>query len=401
MSGASFQSPRDARISADPPLDAKVRAVFASVSPRFLRADGIYGAGALPSIVFPDPIDAALQPFWHGTEMVETLTFLRLNPHAPPQARPLFRPDTIHWFVSVTRDIAYEQGRDYLLDAATGMLTLPPGSRIPFKTFAELIPFVEQKLPFAYDDARLFHFRQVEIAYRHAPGLWRGPMPEPAMAQLPRTLAKLKAHAPLRLLVLGDSISQGAGASRAIKVAPGLPDYVEQVVRGIERASGSTVALDNRARGGWAAQSGAHLAATERPGRAAPDLVLIAFGMNDITFMHSGYADRYGLANYTSSIASATAALRADAPGCEFILISSMFGNGENALFPPADFLAFRDALRSLTGPGVALADVTGLLEAMLKAKSWYDLTYSGINHPNDFMHRIYAQAILALLIGE
>ena len=36
--------------------------------------------------------------------------------------------------------------------------------------------------------------------------------------------------------------------------------------------------------------------------------------------------------------------------------------------------------------------------ELMLKNKHDLDLTGNGLNHPNDFGHRLYAQAILSVL---
>ena len=44
----------------------------------------------------------------------------------------------------------------------------------------------------------------------------------------------------------------------------------------------------------------------------------------------------------------------------------------------------------------MALADVTAVWELLLKHKHDLDLTGNGLNHPNDFGHRLYAQAILA-----
>ena len=64
-------------------------------------------------------------------------------------------------------------------------------------------------------------------------------------------------------------------------------------------------------------------------------------------------------------------------------------------------FPAYRDALENLSGPGAALADMTTLWVDLLARKSPYDLTGNGLNHPNDFGHRLYAQMILALLTGE
>jgi acyl-CoA thioesterase I len=47
----------------------------------------------------------------------------------------------------------------------------------------------------------------------------------------------------------------------------------------------------------------------------------------------------------------------------------------------------------------VVLADVTTLWTQLLARKSYYDVTGNGLNHPNDFGHRLYAQVILAQLV--
>ena len=63
-------------------------------------------------------------------------------------------------------------------------------------------------------------------------------------------------------------------------------------------------------------------------------------------------------------------------------------------------FDAYRRALIDLCGRGIVLADVTRLWMDVTARKSPYDLTGNGINHPNDFGHRLYAQAILSLLVA-
>jgi hypothetical protein len=62
-------------------------------------------------------------------------------------------------------------------------------------------------------------------------------------------------------------------------------------------------------------------------------------------------------------------------------------------------FAIYRDSLKELCGPGVVLADLTSVWGTLLKKKSFYDLTGNGLNHPNDFGHLVYAQAILSQLV--
>lgn len=64
-------------------------------------------------------------------------------------------------------------------------------------------------------------------------------------------------------------------------------------------------------------------------------------------------------------------------------------------------FFRYRDALATFRGPGVAMANLTDLWNVLLTRKREVDLQGNGVNHPNDFGHRLYAQAILALLVDS
>ena len=50
---------------------------------------------------------------------------------------------------------------------------------------------------------------------------------------------------------------------------------------------------------------------------------------------------------------------------------------------------------------GVAVADVTAVHTQMLTRKKFQDTTSSNTNHPNDYMHRVYAQVVLRTLLGD
>jgi hypothetical protein len=344
-----------------------------------------------------DPVALALAPFWRAGASVEQALFVVPESGGPPAARLMFAPDRVLRVTDARREITYEAGRDYRVDAAGAALTLVPGSRIPFSTPSRLAQLALPRDAGHLAELVAFRFQQVEIAYAHAPGQWRGPVPALAERHLPRTLARLRAHAPLRLMVIGDSIAAGGDASAYMNLPPHLPCFADQVARGLERVGGAPVGLDNLAQPGWTARMGRELAARTRPGRRAPDLVLIAFGMNDVT---AGRFDpaRASLA-YAGEIAATMDAIRADAREVEFILVSSMFGNPAIEHYPPALYPVWRDALLPLVGPGAALADLTGVWQALMERKHPLDMIANGLNHPNDFGHRLYAQTILGLLV--
>jgi hypothetical protein len=149
------------------------------------------------------------------------------------------------------------------------------------------------------------------------------------------------------------------------------------------------VTLNNRAIAGWSVGQG--VKDIDNLLKDKPDLVIIAYGMNDV-----GGRNPEG---FKSSIATMLRRIKEANAATEVILVASMMGNPDWAATPPEMFPRYRDALASLEGPGVVLADLTTVWQKLLERKRFVDMTGNGVNHPNDYGHRLYAQAILALLI--
>jgi len=57
----------------------------------------------------------------------------------------------------------------------------------------------------------------------------------------------------------------------------------------------------------------------------------------------------------------------------------------------------YADALKSLESDKIAVADVWSVVRHLRRDKGAHELT-DNINHPNDFVVRVYAQVVLALL---
>lgn len=288
---------------------------------------------------------------------------------------------------SATADVSFEADRDYTVDRANGVVSRTPASRIPFATLDELYPPDDPFVLIGEDDE--FHRRQVGANYSHPANAWQGSRPQAAAGQLPRTRQRLELSQPLTVCITGDSISEGYNASAFMRVPPYQPAYGELVVAALEHAHGSRVTLHNFAAAGWTSDDGT--ADVERVGQACADLVIVAFGMND-----AGYA---GAPDFAANVGSIMTRVRAASLDAEFILVSPMLPNPRWSYPVMERFPAYRDALAGLCGAGAALADVTTVWTELLTRKSVHDLTGNGINHPNDFGHRVYAQVILALLM--
>jgi lysophospholipase L1-like esterase len=368
----------------------------------------VWSANDKPAAATSEPADqsefvaTALAPFWQATEIREPLFFIQGTHGELPKCQLLFKPTEVVSVRSANREKTFEAGKDYTVDLKTGTIELPMGSKIPVTTEEQLYPLMTSKLPkiarqggdrthgIFFGEGAVYHNLQVEATYRFEPGQWKGPTPKYAGESLPKTEAKLRAKEPVTLMLCGDSISAGANASLLTHAPPGCPDYGKLTALALEHHFGSKVTFINHAVGGWTSGNGVQQAKDGHIGNEKPDLVIIAFGMNDVF--------QRNVAAYAANIRALMEAIRTDAPDAEFILVGSMLGNSEWGM-PMDQFPIYRDALAKLCGPGVVLADMTSMWEALLKRKRFYDLTGNGVNHPNDFGHTVYAQSLLALLI--
>jgi lysophospholipase L1-like esterase len=337
--------------------------------------------------VIIDPL--LLEPFWLSKTMRSESLFFVDRGDGAAMASLLFDRVERLMLATATGEVEFEPGRDYTVDTASGVVRRTAASRIPFATLAELYPPHDPFVLVADDDE--FHRRQTIATYLHEPGGWHGYVPRLATVELRRTLQRLAASRPLTVCITGDSISEGYNASGFTGAPPRQPPYGDLVAAGLEQAHGSQVVLCNYATAGWTSDDG--VAEVERVANARPDLVIVAFGMND-----AGYAEA---PDFAANIETIMDGVRVASPDVEFVLVSPMLPNPRWPYPVIERFPAYRDALAALCGAGAALADVTRMWTDLLVRKSVHDLTGNGINHPNDFGHRVYAQVILALLIDS
>jgi len=341
-----------------------------------------------------------LRPFWRGTTMEgESVLFLRDAATGEARASVLFPIAEVLAIRNSAGDVTYEEGRDYVWTPDAREIVLPAGSRIPSSTTDELRrPAGSQKYRLTHRDgngeiffggALEYHALQTCITYTHAPDLWDSAVPEYAASELPRTTHMLLHKHPLKIVLLGDSISAGCNASGWAEGAPYQPPYPELLRRQLTERFQGKIELENLSVGGtatsWALDQVEAIVAQE------PHLVILAFGMNDSA---GRPADEY-----RANIAAVMESIRAKLPETEFILVASMLGNRDWTALQTELFPQYRDALAALCGSGVALADLTTVWNGFLEHKRDWDQTGNGVNHPNDFGHRVYAQVLSTLLI--
>jgi acyl-CoA thioesterase I len=314
-------------------------------------------------------------------------------------ARLLFSPASKVSITSSDGSLRYEENKDFIIEKE-GRLRLLPGSRIPTTASKDLFIPATSGSPDKYAHKRgdpdtwmlwsekgLYHQRQVVADYTRA-GKWDLFTPKFEGERLKRTVGNLSCREPVTIAVSGDSISEGYNASKYLNLPPFQPCYAELLATALEKHYNGKVILKNFAVGGWTSAKGLE----DAPKRAdeKPDLVIIAYGMNDVKFEPEVFLP---------NISGIRKVFSEKNPDADFILVSSMLPNPEWRDTDAAARLGeFRRALLSLEGPGTAVADMTSLWGDMMKRKTHYDLTGNGLNHPNDFSHRLYAMIILSLL---
>jgi lysophospholipase L1-like esterase len=242
-----------------------------------------------------------------------------------------------------------------------------------------------------YGGHELFADRQVHFDYLSEEA-WDGPAPKEQKDRLPLLQHKLASGAPIVVTILGDSISQGCDSTAWGNVPPKLPPYRDLLVRAIREASGGAVKQYNLAVGGktaaWATTQIEAVAATK------PDLVVLAFGMND----SSG---RRSVADFTADITAVVDGVRKLSPQTEFLLVSGITPIPQWAKSHPGLLAAYDTALRAMAGEHIAFGDVRSVWIYLLSRKNYYDLSGNGINHPNDYGHRLYGDVLARTILGE
>ena len=386
---------------------------------RLVKAVGAFLvlATGISTVFAADPVPTSgwkfnaseLQPFWRAKTMHgESVLFIKDGDGAA-KGKLLFRPTKILNVTSSSQEVTYEAGKDFVWQPGSQEISLPAGSRIPWKSPQDLRrPAKSQKYALTHRDGNgeilfgathEYHDMQTLVTYEHDPAEWKGPAPTFAGKDLPKTVKTLADKKPLKIALLGDSISTGCNASGWAKVAPHQPPYQDLLVLNLEAAYGAKVTLENFAVGGTSTDWG--VANISKVIETKPDLIILAFGMND--------SSRRPAKEYRENIQKMIAAVKKAQPSgkdtgqpeAEIILVATMLGNKDWVALKQDFFPQYRDVLAGLCEPGIALADMTSIWAELLRHKQDWDLTGNGVNHPNDFGHRIYAQVLSALLIAE
>ena len=374
-------------------------------------------------------LNSYMTPVWDGRVVYnETVMFVGMD----DQAALLYTPDEILSVRSYDLKTVYEQGKDF--DVVDGKLVLLEGTRIPVITIEQyyhndpssfLMTKYNGKNYYTYwGEGTAMTQWQVAVTYVHDE-YWEGFMPETS-DQFAKLIAKLEKGENATMIFYGDSITFGATSSSGANVHPYAPPYTQMFTQYLAQKYGytikyintgltgtcapptqdtvfgtnGTITYINTAVGGWTSTDGYNnfdkyvKAYVDEYGC---DFFLLAFGMNDAA--NSPNTEK-------KAIKKITDAFYEIAPNAEVLLVATMIPNPEATNGWYGNQYKFEDTFVSIAesyakdGKSCAVAKMTSMSQRILENKRFRDHTGNNINHPNDFLGRLYAQVVFETVIG-
>lgn len=279
--------------------------------------------------------------------------------------------------------VHYEEGRDFIIDYSAGKIARTAGSRLPdFQTnmlFGKE-DFDHSKYP-GYGNGPFLAF----VDYRSR-GKTDWLMQTPQTELLPQTREKLRNGEKLRLVAFGDSITAGGEATQPSLIY--WQRWADALQQKYPKAQITTV---NGATGGDTTRNGLDRLESKVLSQK-PDLVLLAFGMNDNNLPPFGVTREEFAQNLRRMIARIRGETQA-----EIILIST-FPPNPKWHFGSREMGAYAQVTAQVAWEKrCAFADIYHHWLNFSAAKKPEDLLGNNINHPNDFGHWIYFQVLSQL----
>ncbi len=353
-------------------------------------------------------------PLWQGNTVAHESVMFREDEHAVRLAYPI---EEVLSVFSADMTTKYEKDVDWTVEY--GCFVRVSGSRMPYMSLERFYPAVHENgrdfgcteagkpyLGFGEGDTMIRN--QVVISYRHN-STWQGPTVPAQMDKCRRFLDKLEKGEETTILFYGDSITTGANSSGRVGVPPYAQSFPEMVTEILAAKYGYTVSWDvqpyeemkaipkvggkvlhyvNTAVGGmdsgWGVQN-----VVSHVNDYQPDLVILAFGMNDGGKTREHYMDLNR--QMMDSVLTNT--------GADMILLATMLPHFRAAGFFGHQ-IEYETALAACAASNdrLAIAPMTSVHKYLLSRKEYYHMTGNNVNHPNDFLARVYAMVLLAVL---
>ena len=217
--------------------------------------------------------------------------------------------------------------------------------------------------------------------------------------KLKNTVNKLKNGEKLKVLFYGDSIFSGCDASGMYSREPYMPYMHSLIQQELSRNTKGKVQVDNLSVGGWTVENGRDALSGGVDGHnysdkyKGYDLLILSFGMNNA---HTSKEE------YIAATKTIVDRIKKENPNLEVILVSCMNPNprvGWDVNQKHQGGWLKEIAAQSKYSSYTAVVDFYAVHKSILAYKDFSATTGNNINHPNDWLIRVYAQNILAAMI--
>lgn len=361
-----------------------------------------------------------LAPIWNGNLSYAEAAFVRESEDRTVEPIELLYPiEEVISVRSADLKVEYVNGKDYYIE--DGKLHIIEGGNIPVLKYDEYFfelsdaEHAENNLATKFPAAnnRGWGYIRAEIG-TYSPGMSKWTLavtythsadsvvsePEDKSAKFEKLISKLEAGEDITLVSTGDSITDGWSASgkSGIGIAPKCPPYNRLIESYIRNTYGIRITHHNVGVSGSNTFGGVEK--LDEICQKAPDLVLIAFGMNDGCGIEPS--------QYISNVNKMVSTIEQKCPDACIVVVSTCLPNAEVAWAPGGEsilkyHIEYIDYLKEAEASwkNAALADVTTANIEMFERKVYQDVAGSNSNHPNDCMHRVYAQVILRTVFGN
>lgn len=366
-------------------------------------------------------LEKYVSPIWSGTVSYAEAAFVMENENGVIEPIKLLYP--IKNVVSVrSADLKtkYAEGTDYEVTEAGELKILKDGN-IPYLAYSDYYHEVytpdglKTQIPASAPTGAYIVAETTKesagmsawclaVTYTHA-AAETVTAPENKSGVFEKLNAKLKNGQNLKAVYFGDSITAGWGSTafEYVDRAPHSPMYADMAMDKLEAKFGIKIERKNYSISGNTSQQSYEDAVMDKVCDEKADLVIVAFGMND-------GAGR-SVADFSGTMQKIINKITAKSPETEVAVVLSMLPNEKVGFSQgstlriyheqyPAEFKKLETKWEN-AGKSVAVANVTDVHKQMLARKVFQDTTSSNTNHPNDYMHRVYAQTLLKTLVGD
>ncbi len=362
--------------------------------------------------------DSYIKPFWKSNVMYDETITLHQDEAGTIKGTLLFKPSKIISIKDYSLKTTYVEGKDYIWDRTSNIIYYGTNSSLPYFKQGELagvingvqvpsFPTWENNMTrfgdCLYTVGEFLYGKQLVVTYEYD-------MSQVASKNIVYTnnqsnklqtvINKMNSGQDVNILFYGDSIFAGYDASSLHGREPYLPKSSDYVGMKLNQYSKGTVIVDNKSVGGWTAEDGYNALYEDinKTDYSKYDLAIISFGMNN---------PNTDINVYKQKIEDIISLLKQKNPSIEIILVSCMNPNPRlrwneslNYTLPSQRVVLKQISDDAKYGSTIAFVDMYSVHNKILEYKAFASTTGNNVNHPNDWLIRVYAQNILSAIIN-